>query len=50
MLYPPYASSLQEMTKIGVFIDLCPEGKGVWLDRGELDKVLNPARELGRAA
>lgn len=25
----------------GVEIDVCPECRGVWLDRGELDKLLN---------
>ena len=24
----------------GVEIDYCPECRGVWLDRGELDKIL----------
>jgi len=39
---------MQEMTKTGVLIDRCPTCKGVWLDRGELDKVLNRAREVER--
>lgn len=25
----------------GVEIDACPECRGVWLDRGELDKIIN---------
>lgn len=25
----------------GVEIDYCPECRGIWLDRGELDKILN---------
>jgi Zn-finger nucleic acid-binding protein len=25
----------------GVEIDSCPECRGVWLDRGELDKIIN---------
>jgi Zn-finger nucleic acid-binding protein len=35
----------------GVEIDYCPKCRGVWLDRGELDKILDraapaaPARE-----
>ena len=28
----------------GVEIDYCPECRGVWLDRGELDKILERAR------
>ena len=27
----------------GVEIDYCPECRGVWLDRGELDKILDRA-------
>ena len=28
-------------------IDACPECRGVWLDRGELDKILVRERQLG---
>jgi len=35
----------------GVEIDYCPTCRGVWLDRGELDKILDRAsREFGGAA
>ena len=27
----------------GVEIDYCPKCRGVWLDRGELDKIIHPA-------
>ncbi len=27
----------------GVEIDYCPECRGIWLDRGELDKILDKA-------
>ena len=37
-----------EMNKNGVTIDVCPECKGVWLDRGELEKLLQVAREMER--
>jgi hypothetical protein len=30
----------------GVEIDYCPTCRGVWLDRGELDKILDRAAEL----
>jgi len=29
----------------GIEIDFCPDCRGVWLDRGELDKILERARE-----
>lgn len=40
----------------GVEIDYCPKCRGVWLDRGELDKIIDratagstpPAREVPR--
>ena len=35
----------------GVEIDYCPQCRGVWLDRGELDKILDRAAEtMGPAA
>ena len=35
----------------GVEIDYCPKCRGVWLDRGELDKILERAgSELARPA
>lgn len=38
--------SMREVEKEGVLIDICPSCKGVWLDRGELDKLLQGVREL----
>lgn len=29
----------------GIEIDHCPECRGIWLDRGELDKILEKSRE-----
>jgi Zn-finger nucleic acid-binding protein len=31
----------------GVEIDYCPQCRGVWLDRGELDKIIDRAAEMG---
>lgn len=31
---------MKEIERQGVVIDICPECRGVWLDRGELDKLL----------
>lgn len=34
----------------GVEIDYCPECRGVWLDRGELDKIIErSAADLGQS-
>ncbi|KHD87211.1 MAG: hypothetical protein OM95_15630 [Bdellovibrio sp. ArHS] len=29
----------------GVEIDYCPECRGIWLDKGELDKILDRSQE-----
>jgi Zn-finger nucleic acid-binding protein len=34
----------------GVEIDYCPQCRGVWLDRGELDKIIDRATELAAPA
>ena len=34
-------STLAIATREGVEIDHCPQCRGVWLDRGELDKILD---------
>lgn len=31
---------MREVEKENVLIDICPDCKGVWLDRGELEKLL----------
>ena len=33
--------SLNVSMRQGVESDVCPECRGVWLDRGELDKIIN---------
>lgn len=37
---------MREVEKDGVLIDVCPECKGVWLDRGELEKLMKEIREI----
>ena len=39
-------AQLMEINKSGVMIDVCPECKGVWLDRGELEKIVAVTKEL----
>lgn len=34
------ASVLDERERNGVTVDVCPSCRGVWLDRGELEKML----------
>jgi hypothetical protein len=33
-------SGLQIADRAGIEIDFCPKCRGVWLDRGELDKII----------
>lgn len=35
------AAELQVVRRQGVEIDWCPQCKGVWLERGELDKLID---------
>lgn len=37
---------MREVERDGVMIDICPSCKGVWLDRGELEKILEGVREI----
>ncbi|TFE26097.1 zf-TFIIB domain-containing protein [Cohnella luojiensis] len=39
-------SRMREVEKEGILIDICPTCKGVWLDRGELDKLMGDVREV----
>ena len=34
-------TGMQEINRNGVLIDVCPQCRGVWLDRGELEKLLS---------
>ncbi|WP_127585805.1 TFIIB-type zinc ribbon-containing protein [Paenibacillus koleovorans] len=37
---------MREVEKDGILIDVCPDCKGVWLDRGELDKLMAGVKEF----
>ena len=43
MKCPNDGTVLTMSERSGVEIDYCPECRGVWLDRGELDKILDRA-------
>jgi len=51
MQCPVDGETLQIAERTGVEIDYCPKCRGVWLDRGELDKIIDrsamPAGEPG---
>ncbi|PKH42149.1 hypothetical protein SAMN05192575_107162 [Nocardioides alpinus] len=51
MKCPTDSATLVMSERAGVEIDYCPECRGVWLDRGELDKILERAEaEASRSA
>ena len=41
MKCPVDNETLQMTERSGVAIDYCPRCRGVWLDRGELDKIID---------
>jgi Zn-finger nucleic acid-binding protein len=41
MKCPVDGSELMMTERSGVEIDYCPQCRGVWLDRGELDKIID---------
>lgn len=43
MLCPQCKTPLTMSDRQGVEIDYCPQCRGVWLDRGELDKIIERA-------
>jgi uncharacterized protein len=44
LLCPACMVELKITDRQGVEIDYCPQCRGVWLDRGELDKMLDRTR------
>lgn len=37
---------MKEVERYGVLIDICPNCKGIWLDRGELEKITEQVKEV----
>ena len=50
MLCPVCHEELKMMDRQGVEIDYCPKCRGVWLDRGELDKIIDRSASFGGQA
>lgn len=45
MQCPACNTTLQMSERSGIEIDYCPSCRGVWLDRGELDKIIERSAE-----
>ena len=50
MKCPVDGTALLITERSGVEIDYCPQCRGVWLDRGELDKIIDRAADLAGGA
>jgi uncharacterized protein len=50
MRCPNDGARLVEIERSEILVDACPECRGVWLDRGELDKILVRERQLREGA
>ena len=48
MQCPVCDEKLRMVERLGVELDICPSCKGIWLDRGELEKILEMDRAGGR--
>jgi Zn-finger nucleic acid-binding protein len=46
MQCPSCGARLVEIDRSEITIDACPECRGVWLDRGELDRILEHERRV----
>ena len=46
LMCPNCGEGMQEIRRNEVMIDVCPKCRGVWLDRGEMEKLLHTAREV----
>jgi uncharacterized protein len=46
MYCPSCGGELVELERSGVRIDACRQCRGVWLDRGELDRILERERQV----
>ncbi len=44
LLCPTDGTALRRIERSGVHVDACPTCRGVWLDRGELDKIVERER------
>ena len=45
LMCPNCDGSMQAVNRAGVEFDMCPKCRGVWLDRGELEKLMALERE-----
>ena len=49
LMCPNCEGSMQAVQRSGVEFDMCPRCRGVWLDRGELEKLMAVERDEAQA-
>lgn len=49
LLCPNDNGAMQTVDRAGVQFDMCPTCRGVWLDRGELEKLMSAGAETSTA-
>ena len=47
LVCPNDNAAMQTVNRSGVEFDFCPTCRGIWLDRGELEKIMSAARDGG---
>jgi Zn-finger nucleic acid-binding protein len=50
LMCPNDNSAMTTVERTGVQFDMCPTCRGVWLDRGEMEKLMEAARNEGPSA
>ena len=50
LMCPNDNAAMQTLERGAVQFDMCPTCRGVWLDRGELEKLMESAAQDGRAS
>lgn len=48
LMCPNCQVEMKEIERGGVRVDICAQCRGVWLDRGELERLLEPIRQAER--
>ncbi|MDM7325285.1 MAG: zf-TFIIB domain-containing protein [Thermus sp.] len=49
LLCPQCGVGMREVERKGLLLDVCPQCGGVWLDKGELERLLAQVREVEQA-
>ena len=50
LMCPNDSASMTTVERAGVQFDMCPQCRGVWLDRGELEKLMAASQDEVRAS